>query len=63
MTDSEYNDLMLYWRAAMFGIGLAAVVFPSSTEVRYQEAIAEVTGFRFFVEPTVQGGLAVGLRH
>lgn len=63
LTDSEYNDLMLYWRAAMFGIGLAAVVFPSSTEVRYQEAIAEVTGFRFFVEPTVHGGLAVGLRH
>ncbi len=63
LTDSEYNDLMLYWRAAMFGIGLAAVVFPSSAEVRYQEAIAEVTGFRFFVEPTVHGGLAVGLRH
>jgi hypothetical protein len=63
LTDSEYSDLMLYWRAAMFGVGLAAVVFPSSTEVRYQEAIAEVTGFRFFVEPTVHGGLAVGLRH
>lgn len=63
LTDSEYNDLMLYWRAAMFGIGLAAVVFPSSAEVRYQDAIAEVTGFRFFVEPTVHGGLAVGLRH
>ena len=32
----------------MFGIGLAAVVFPLSTEAYYQEAISEMTGFRFF---------------
>ncbi len=58
MTDSEHNDLMLYWRAAMFSLGIATIIFPSPAEARYQETLQK-SGLYFFAEPS-QAGFVVG---
>ena len=58
MTDSEHNDLMIYWRAAMFGLGIATIIFPTPAEARYQETLQK-SGLYFFAAPS-QAGFVVG---
>jgi hypothetical protein len=62
LTDTEHQDLNLYWRAAMLGLGVATLLFPMPAEVRYQEALSNTAETTFFAEP-YNGRFAVGLRH
>jgi len=55
LSDSEHKDMMLYWRAAMFGLGIATLVFPTPVETRYTAALAQESTAHFFIKPTTIG--------